>query len=155
MKKQYALTGILAATLVAGAVVADDQSARERAEVIIPDGWQQVYERWQFAPAVKIDNRVYVSGVVASPIEGDLAAGYRRAWRQIEGMLYQAGANLDDIVEMTTFHTDIAGHLPSFAEVKKEFIKAPYPSWTAIGTTGLAVPEGVVEIKVIAHLKKS
>ena len=147
---------ILAATMAAGSVMADDQSARERAEVIIPEGWQQIYENWQFAPALKIDNRIYVSGVVASPVDGDLEAGYRRAWQQIEGMLKQAGAGgLDDIVEMTTFHTDIAGHLPGFAEVKKEFIKAPYPSWTAIGTTGLAVPDGVVEIKVIAHLKKN
>ena len=147
--------GILAATMAAGAAAADDQSARERAEVIIPDGWQQVYENWQFAPALKIDNRIYVSGVVSAPVDGDLEAGYRRAWQQIESILDQAGASLDDIVEMTTFHTDIAGHLPGFAEVKKEFIKAPYPSWTAIGTTGLAVPNGVVEIKVIAHLNKN
>ena len=148
--------GILAAAMAAGTVVADDQSARERAEIIIPEGWQQVYENWQFAPALKIDNRIYVSGVVSAPVEGDLEAGYRRAWQAIDGILKQAGARgLDDIVEMTTFHTDIAGHLPGFAEVKKEFIKAPYPSWTAIGTTGLAVPEGVVEIKVIAHLKQN
>lgn len=149
-------TGILAAVVAAGAAWADDESARERAEIIIPEGWQQVYENWQFAPALKIDNRIYVSGVVSAPVDGDLEEGYRRAWQLIDGILREAGATgLDDIVEMTTFHTNIAGHLPGFAEVKKEFIKAPYPSWTAIGTTGLAVPEGVVEIKVIAHLKQN
>ncbi len=134
-------------------VAADGHKARERAEIIIPDGWEEIYEDWKFAPALKIDNRIYVSGVVAAPQDGDLMAGYRRAWQTIEATLAKAGASLDDIVEMTTFHTNLSEHLTGFSEVKDEFIKAPYPSWTGIGISELAVPTGIVEIKVIAHVK--
>lgn len=152
MTMKKLLLPLLAFALGGGAVIADGHRARERAEIIIPEGWQQVYEEWRFAPAVKIDGRIYVSGVVAAPQNGDLQAGYRRAWQAIEATLGLAGANLDDIVEMTTFHTDLSGHLTGFRSVKDEVIKAPYPAWTAIGITELAVPEGVVEIRVIAHV---
>jgi enamine deaminase RidA (YjgF/YER057c/UK114 family) len=37
-------------------------------------------------------------------------------------------------------------------KVKDHYMKAPYPSWTAIGITELAFPGGLVEIKVIARL---
>ncbi len=143
---------LLVAALFSVNAQAEDQTARERAEIVIPEGWQKIYENWKFAPALKIDNRIYVSGVVAAPRNGDLKEGYRRAWRIIEQMLVKAGASLDDIVEMTTFHTNLQDHLEGFGEVKNEFIKAPYPSWTGIGITELAVPNGIVEIKVIAHV---
>lgn len=138
---------------MSGAAYGDGHQARERADIIIPDGWEEIYENWKFAPALKIDGRIYVSGVVAAPQDGDLKEGYRRAWRTIEQMLVKAGASLDDIVEMTTFHTNLSEHLQGFGEVKDEFIKAPYPSWTGIGISELAVPTGIVEIKVIAHVK--
>lgn len=149
LKTICAATAVAATTLP---VFADGHRARERAEVIVPDGWEEFYQEWKFAPALKVDNRIYVSGVIAAPRDGDVKEGYRRAWRVIEQMLVKAGASLDDIVEMTTFHTDIANQMTEFREVKDEFIKAPYPSWTGIGTNGLVLPNGLVEIKVIAHV---
>lgn len=152
MALKFSMAATLAALVISGATFAEDQTARERAEAIVPDGWEQFSQDWGFAPAIKIDNRVYVSGVIAAPYEGDVKEGYRRAWRTIEGMLVKAGASLDDIVEMTTFHTDIANQMDDFKLVKKEFIKAPFPAWTGIGTSGLVLPTGVVEIKVTAHI---
>jgi hypothetical protein len=38
--------------------------------------------------------------------------------------------------------------------VKDEFMPAPHPAWTAVGTTGLLLETGVVEIQMIAHLPK-
>ena len=32
-----------------------------------------------------------------------------------------------------------------------EVMNEPHPAWTAVGTTALAIPDGVTEIKVIAH----
>lgn len=152
MRSRPFIGGLVALMAISMTATAGGHRARERAEIIIPEGWEEVYENWRFAPALKIDNRVYVSGVVAQPQHGDKGAGYRRAWAAIEQTLALAGASLDDIVDILTFHTDIAGDLQEFAAVKNEFIKEPYPAWTAIGTTGLAVPEGIVEIKVVAHI---
>ncbi len=37
-----------------------------------------------------------------------------------------------------------------FGSVKDEFMRAPYPARTAIGTTGLLADHGIVEIQMIA-----
>ena len=50
------------------------------------------------------------------------------------------------------FQGDRNAQLSAFIEVKDEFIPPPHPAWTAVGTTGLALDTGVVEIQVIAHL---
>lgn len=138
--------------LVCGSGIAVAEGARDRAEIIVPERMQRTYDNWHFAPAVKIDGRVYLSGVVATPINGDLQAGYRRAWQHIEDVLRASGATLEDVVEMTSYHTALQAQLPDFSAVKDEFIRAPYPAWTAIGITELATPNGVTEIRVVAHV---
>ncbi len=127
-------------------------SARERADIVVPELWQRAYDDWHYAPAVKIDGRIYLSGVVTLPRDGDMKAAYRAAWGHIEAILREAGASLDDIVDITTFHTNLRPDFADFATVKDEFIKKPYPAWTAIGVEGLLMPEANVEIKVIAHV---
>ncbi|WP_262692892.1 RidA family protein [Kordiimonas aestuarii] len=128
------------------------EGARDRADVIVPEGWQNAYENWHYAPAVKIDGRIYVSGVVSVPRDGDMKAAYRQAWQAIGSLLEEAGSSLDDIVDITTFHTNLRPEFPEFTAVKDEFIRKPYPAWTAIGVDSLLMPEANVEIKVIAHL---
>jgi enamine deaminase RidA (YjgF/YER057c/UK114 family) len=39
-------------------------------------------------------------------------------------------------------------------KVRDRYLKEPYPAWTAIGVAELAVPGGLVEVKVIARLKR-
>ena len=43
-------------------------------------------------------------------------------------------------------------HINALIEVKNEFMKPPHPAWTAVGTTGLLEPTGLVEIQLIAHI---
>ena len=57
-----------------------------------------------------------------------------------------------DVVDITTYHTDIARQLDTAIEVRKKKMNPPHPAWTAIGTTALAVPDGQTEIRVIAKL---
>lgn len=45
--------------------------------------------------------------------------------------------------------------LPTVAAVKAEFIKADFPSWTAVGVTQLALPGMLIEVKVTAVLGNS
>ncbi len=52
------------------------------------------------------------------------------------------------------FEGDRATQFEAFSAVKDEFMKAPYPAWTAVGTTALIPDTGIVEIQVIVHLKK-
>lgn len=141
-----------AMTVLALGMPALADSARERGDVIVPEFWQRAYDDWHYAPAVKVDGRIYLSGVVTLPQNGDMKAAYRGAWGHIEAILKEAGAGLDDIVDITTFHTNLRPDFADFAAVKDEFIKKPYPAWTAIGVDSLLMPQANVEIKVIAHL---
>ena len=41
----------------------------------------------------------------------------------------------------------------AFESVIGEFMQAPYPAWTAVGTTGLLSDGGIVEVQLIARVK--
>jgi enamine deaminase RidA (YjgF/YER057c/UK114 family) len=69
-------------------------------------------------------------------------------------VLKAAGCTFDDIVDVTTFHTDPATQFEAVSAVKlKAFGEKPYPNWTAVGVNWLAGFD--FEIKVIARLPQS
>ena len=39
-----------------------------------------------------------------------------------------------------------------FEEVAGNYMKSPYPAWTAVGTTGLLGTNGIVEVQLIARV---
>jgi enamine deaminase RidA (YjgF/YER057c/UK114 family) len=45
-------------------------------------------------------------------------------------------------------------NLGKFMKVKDKYLSKPYPAWTAIGITELAVPGGLVEVKATARLRR-
>ena len=140
---------------VASASFAD--GSRQKADIIVPEASQRIYESWGFAPAVKVGDTIYVSGVV-SGLEGEgsyeerYARGFKTALTHIEAVLQEAGADLDDVIELTTFHTDLQRQLQTAVEVRKQEMNPPHPAWTAVGTTALAVADGVTEIQVVAYV---
>ena len=143
----------LAAGLCAGSA-----GAREAGSVLMPENAEAraFQEAVGYADAVIAGDTIYLSGVVAAPAKGesDLAPGYERAFKHIAATLARAGASWDDVVDITTFHTDLAAHIDGFAAVKNRHVKAPFPAWTAIGVSRLYEPTAVVEIKVVARLPK-
>lgn len=40
--------------------------------------------------------------------------------------------------------------MPAFINALARFVGEPYPAWTAVEVAGLALPDAVVEIKVVA-----
>jgi len=127
-------------------------------DVVIPPGMEAFYERLHFAPAIRDADRLYCAGVICVGADGaapaDPEAQFTRAFELLTQVLTTAGVSLDDVVDLTTFHVGLQAHLRTFARVKDRFMKAPYPAWTAIGVSELAVPGGLVEIKTVARLGK-
>jgi enamine deaminase RidA (YjgF/YER057c/UK114 family) len=146
---------------------------------VIPPALQGVYDAWHFAPAVVHNGLIHCSGMIGTspdgePIAGNDFAGARRtletegaalaavvairdpaaqfaaAFEGIAAVLAHAGASLADVIEMTTYHVDIHTHMATFMAVKDRYIVAPYPAWTAVGVSDLAIPGGLLELKVIA-----
>ena len=157
IEKRIAAAIVTALSICLGSAASLADGSRQTAEIIVPADSKQLYESWGFAPAVKIDDVIYVSGVIVV-LEGDgsyeerYANGFRSALEQIEGVLSEAGADLDDVIEITTFHTDLQRQLQTAVAIRMQEMKPPHPAWTAVGTTALAIAEGVTEIKVIAHV---
>ena len=116
------------------------------------------YEQaWGYADAVLTGDTLYLSGVVAGVHDGetDLKLAYTRAFERIGAILTRAGASWDDVVDMTSFHTDLTTQMPAIVEVKNRYIKPPFPAWTAVQVSRLIPDNGITEIKITARLKKS
>lgn len=128
-----------------------------KADVVIPKGQENLYERFHFAPAVKDRDRLYCSGVIGTGPDGqaspDPETQFTQAFETLSAVLGAAGVSFSDVVEMTTFHVGLQQSLGKFMKVKDRYMSAPYPAWTAIGVTELAIPGGLVEVKVIARLR--
>ncbi len=122
---------------------------------IIPAASQGSYDNFHFAPAVRDGDNLRLSGVIGTDARGkadpDPATQFRQAFEGVRAVLAEVGADMADVTEFTTFHVDLQKHMGTFMTVKDEFVQAPYPAWTAIGITELAIPGGLVEIQVIAR----
>jgi enamine deaminase RidA (YjgF/YER057c/UK114 family) len=83
--------------------------------------------------------------------EPDLKAQIQLAFANLQATLEAGGCSFNNIVDVTSFHTDLQNQFETFLQVKNEiFPKAPYPNWTAITVTWLAGFD--FEIKVIARI---
>ena len=129
--------------------------ARTDATVIMSTHAQQRadQESYGYATAVIAGDMIYLSGIVAGqgPGETDLVPAYDRVFRQIGAALKRVGASLDDVVDMTTYHTDITAQIDTFAQVKKRHLTGLPPAWTAIDVDRLLPDAGLTEVKVVAH----
>jgi enamine deaminase RidA (YjgF/YER057c/UK114 family) len=126
---------------------------------------QEFYDKWNFAPARRAGDYVYVSGVVVWQEPGTprtpetFKSATRAAFRTLHARLQALGADFGDVVMMNTFHDwsapefkgDRVAQFEAFLEIKREFMSAPHPAWTAVGTSSLIRDGGVVEVQMIAY----
>ncbi|HEY9024289.1 MAG TPA: Rid family hydrolase [Burkholderiaceae bacterium] len=129
--------------------------ARQDAQVTMsPDpGERRFQQEWGYADAVASGDLVTLSGVVAGvrPGETDLRAAYTRAFERLGGVLQRAGVTWDDVVDITSFHTDLTTQMPAIVAVKNQYVRPPFPTWTAIQVSRLIPDNGITEIKIVAR----
>ncbi|MCU0848638.1 MAG: RidA family protein [Spirochaetes bacterium] len=134
-------------------VMEEKEPENDAKKLINPPGTEGIYEKMKFSQAVRIGKWILVSGQVGMDEKLQTGAGIeaqaRIAFRNLERVLSHAGATLDDIVELMTFHTSMAD-MAVFSKVKSEFISRDYPAWTAIGVKELVLPGLLVEIRATA-----
>ena len=125
--------------------------------VILTEADRHTYDNFHFAPAVASGGLLVCSGQIGAGADGkvpeDAAEEFRNAWQAIGRVLAAVGLGYEDIVELTSYHVDLPAHMRAFMAVKDEFLAAPWPAWTAIGITSLAVRGARAEIRVIAAMK--
>jgi len=106
-----------------------------------------------FSRAVRVGDLLFLSGALGTVpgqglAEGGVQAETRQAIQNMQGVLEQAGATLNDLVKCTVFLADMADYGP-MNEVYREMIPSPKPARSAIGVNGLALSASV-EIECIA-----
>ena len=115
---------------------------------VVPAGSERTYERFHFAPAYRVGDTLYVSGVIGNgeDLEDEMAS----AFENLASVLEAAGYSMADVVDMTSFHVDMSSTLGAFMAARDAVMSEPWPAWTAIGCTELAIPGGRAEVKVTA-----
>ncbi|AZL60531.1 RidA family protein [Tabrizicola piscis] len=122
---------------------------------IFPANRHALYEAHGYSAAVRSGDLLFVAGQVGSRNDGspepDFAKQVDLAFQNLEAVLTAAGASFDDIIDVTTFHTDPEKQFETIMPVKNRFFPAaPHPTWTAVGVNWLAGFD--FEIKVIARI---
>jgi enamine deaminase RidA (YjgF/YER057c/UK114 family) len=126
-------------------------------DAIFPANRHALYEAHGYSAAVRSGDLLFVSGQVGSRKDGSPEPEFTRqvelAFRNLEAVLAAAGAGFDDIVDVTSFHTDAENQFGVIMEVKyRLFPVPPHPAWTAVGVNWLAGFE--FEIKAIARIPR-
>jgi enamine deaminase RidA (YjgF/YER057c/UK114 family) len=110
---------------------------------------------------VRAGNTVYLRGQVGQDLEtgesvgiGDPAAQTEQAMKNVKQLLEEAGAKLGHICKITIYITGREYREPVYREVGK-WLKGVYPVSTGLIIDGLARPEWVMEIDVIAVIPEN
>ena len=122
---------------------------------VFPANRHALYGTLGYSAAIASGDLLFVSGQVGSRSDGspepDFAGQVCLAFSNLEATLVAGGCTFDDIVDVTTFHTDPENQFETIMAVKSQiFSEPPYPNWTAIGVNWLAGFD--FEIKVIARI---
>ncbi len=124
-------------------------------DIILPEANRRVYEQFHFAPAIRSGELIICSGQIGTTADGkipeDPAEEFANVWDGIGRVLDAAGLTLENIIDVTSYHVGLQAHLPAFMKVRDEFLNPPWPTWTAIGVSELAVPGARVEVRVVAR----
>ena len=106
---------------------------------------------------VRANNTVYLRGQTAMDLDGNIvgvgdpAAQTENAMACVETLLEEAGAQLQDIVKITIYITDRTYREPVYRVVGR-WLKGVHPVSTGLIVQGLARPEYLMEIDVIAEV---
>ena len=124
-------------------------------DAIFPADRQALYETNRYSAAIRSGDLLFVSGQVGSHEDGSPEPIFEKqvqlAFDNLAAVLKTVGCTFDDIVDVTTFHTDPVTQFEAVNAVRLKAIgDPPYPNWTAVGVNWLAGFD--FEIKVIARL---
>ena len=107
--------------------------------------------------AVRANNTVYLRGQTAMDLDGnivgvgDAAAQAENAMACAKVLLEEAGSSLQNVVKIVIYITDRDYREPVYRVVGR-WLKGVYPVSTGIIVQGLAKPEYLMEIDIIAEI---
>lgn len=117
-----------------------------------------IFKKFSYSGAVRAGEFLYIAGQIGLNFDGtipeDDETQFRNCFERMKIVVEEAGAALDDIVELVSYHVGLQkdGHLASFKAIKDEYIVEPFPTWTILGIECLAREGLVIEVKAVAYV---
>ena len=125
---------------------------------VVPPGMENFPRDSGYSPGLVVDGFLFMAGQLgrdaAMNVITDPEAQFARAWENVLRVLAEAGAGVQDIVDVTTFHVGLREHLALFKQVRDRVMQGHKPPWTAIGVSELSRPGLLVEIKCTVRMPK-
>ena len=124
---------------------------------IVPPEMRNLHETFRYSPGVRAGDLLFIAGQVGRDEELNVVEGkeaqFTQAFENLKKVLAAAGATMDDVVDMVSYHTDMRD-LPLFIQVRDRYVTNidRYPAWTALGVSALAMPGLSAEIRCTALL---
>ncbi len=109
---------------------------------------------------VRAGDLVFLRGQVGTDFEGntvgigDPAAQAEQAMRNVKQLLEEAGSELDHICKITVYLTDRAYREPVYRVIGR-WLRGVFPVSTGLIVAGLAQPQWLMEIDVVAVIPAS
>ncbi len=108
------------------------------------------YPHWK-----RIGEWIYISGTSARQADdsirgSDIASQTRGVVENLRAILADAGATLDDLVDVTVFLVDMAD-FSAYNEAYAEYFGPDGPTRTTVAVRALPRPDLLIEIKAVAH----
>ena len=113
-----------------------------------------------FCQGVRVGETIYLAGQVGTDETGaapqDLVSQMKNAYANVQSVLTEYGATMDNVIDETWFVTDIDNTMAKvedlFAARAEIYGKKPEVSQTLVQVAGLVDPSFKIEIKCVARL---
>jgi len=107
--------------------------------VIAVDGGRTVY----IAGQVPLDQHGQLVGA------NDFAAQVRQTFENLKAALAAGGAGFSDVVEMTTYVTDMS-QIDTYRKIRNEYMSGPMPTASLVEVKGLFRKDVMLEVSAVA-----
>lgn len=107
-----------------------------------------------YQPGVIDGDLVFLAGLSGNSKDTSVEEQFRDAFERLKLELEAVGSSLDDIIELDSFHVDIAKHMALFETVRANYIKHPV-IWNPVGIEGIVDPNGLLELTVRAKVSSA
>ncbi|MCC6492724.1 MAG: hypothetical protein IT424_06865 [Pirellulales bacterium] len=117
-----------------------------------PDGAPSADSGYSPAIVAQGQRLLFISGQGPKDYDVDMETQIRQTFDRIGLLLKEAGGSFANVVIIRSYWVHLLRDLPIFRKVRKEYLVAPYPASTAVGTPELAIPGLELEIEAVAVL---
>ncbi|WP_299964214.1 Rid family hydrolase [uncultured Roseobacter sp.] len=123
---------------------------------IVPEALARAAAATGFSPAIRAGEFLFLTGATGGREDGSMPHSIseqaRIALSKAQVVLAAAGADEGHVVELTSYHRDIAATFRQVQTVLEDIFSAPLPAWTAVEVAALRRPGALVEFRIVAHV---